>query len=73
MSVVEEIIKTQVSQVAKGLINKKPNVIIIRNLVIVIPKSCHHHVMRSLTPMFALNPNTWSGNLLFLSILLEKT
>ena len=22
----------------------------------VIPKSCHQHVMRSLTPMFSLNP-----------------
>ena len=34
MSVVEEIIRTQVIQVAKGLINKKFNVIIVRNLVI---------------------------------------
>ena len=34
ISVVEEIIKTQVSQVARGLINKKFNVITIRNLVI---------------------------------------
>ena len=39
----------------------------------VIPKSCHQHVMRSLTPMFSLNPKTWSGNLLWISILLEKT
>ena len=39
----------------------------------VIPKSCHHHVIRPLTSMFSLNPNTWSGNLLYLSILLEKT
>ena len=39
----------------------------------VIPKSCHHHVMRPLNSMFALNPNTWSGNLLCLSILLGKT
>ena len=29
--------------------------------------------MRSLTPMFSLNPKTWSGNLLWISILLEKT
>ena len=34
MSVVEEIIRTQVSQVARGLINKKFNVIIVRSLVI---------------------------------------
>ena len=34
MSVVEEIIRTQVIQVAKGLINKKSNVITIRSLVI---------------------------------------
>ena len=39
----------------------------------VIPKSCHQHVMRSLTPMFVLNPRTWSGNLLWISILHEKT
>ena len=39
----------------------------------VIPKSCHQHVMRSLTPMFSLNPKTWSGNLLWISILHEKT
>ena len=39
----------------------------------VIPKSCHHHVIRPLTSMFALNPSTQSGNLLCLSILLEKT
>ena len=34
MSVVEEKIRTQVSQVARGLINKKSNVIIARSLVI---------------------------------------
>ena len=34
MSVAEEIIRTQVSQVARGLINKKSNVITITNLVI---------------------------------------
>ena len=34
MSMVEEIIRTQVSQVARGLINPKFNVIIVRNLVI---------------------------------------
>ena len=34
MSVVEKIIKTQVIQVARGLINKKYNVITVRNLVI---------------------------------------
>ena len=34
MSVVEEIIRTQVIQVARGLINKKSNVIIVINLVI---------------------------------------
>ena len=34
MSVVEEIIITQVSQLAKGLINQKFNVITIRSLVI---------------------------------------
>ena len=34
MSVAEEIIRTQVSQVARGLINKKFNVITIRSLVI---------------------------------------
>ena len=34
MSVVEEITRTQVSQVARGLINKKFNVIIVINLVI---------------------------------------
>ena len=34
MLVVEEIIRIQVSQVARGLINKKFNVIIVRNLVI---------------------------------------
>ena len=34
MSVVEEIIRTQVNQVARGLINKKFNVISVRNLVI---------------------------------------
>ena len=34
MSLVEETIKIQVSQVARGLINKKSNVIIVRNLVI---------------------------------------
>ena len=34
MSVAEEKIRTQVNQVARGLINKKINVIIIRNLVI---------------------------------------
>ena len=34
MSVAEEIIRTQVSQVARGLINKKFNVIILINLVI---------------------------------------
>ena len=33
MSVVEEKIRIQVSQVARGLINKKSNVIIVRNLV----------------------------------------
>ena len=34
MSMVEEIIKTQVIQVARGLMNKKFNVITVRNLVI---------------------------------------
>ena len=34
MSLVEEIIRTQVIQVARGLINKKSNVIIVRSLVI---------------------------------------
>ena len=34
MSLVEERIRIQVSQVARGLINKKSNVITIRNLVI---------------------------------------
>ena len=34
MSVADEIIRTQVSQVARGLINKKFNVIIIINFVI---------------------------------------
>ena len=34
MSVVEEKIRTQVSKVARGLINKKSNVITVRNLVI---------------------------------------
>ena len=34
MYVAEEIIRTQVSQVARGLINKKSNVIIVRSLVI---------------------------------------
>ena len=34
MSVVEEKIRTQVSQVVRVLINKKSNVIIVRNLVI---------------------------------------
>ena len=34
MSVVEEITRTQVSQVARGLINKKFNVITVRSLVI---------------------------------------
>ena len=34
MSVAEEIIRTQVIQVARGLINKKSNVITVRNLVI---------------------------------------
>ena len=34
MSVVEEIIKTQVSQMARGLINQNSNVITIRILVI---------------------------------------
>ena len=28
----------------------------------VIPKSCHHHEIRPLTYIFALNPNTLSGN-----------
>ena len=34
MSVAEEITRTQVSQVARGLINQKFNVITVRNLVI---------------------------------------
>ena len=34
MSVVEEIIRIQVNQVARGLINQKFNVITVRNLVI---------------------------------------
>ena len=34
MLVVEEIIRTQVSQVARGLINQKSNVITVRSLVI---------------------------------------
>ena len=34
MSVAKEIIRAQVSQVARGLINKKFNVIIVRSLVI---------------------------------------
>ena len=34
MSVVEEIVRTQVSQVARGLINQKFNVITVINLVI---------------------------------------
>ena len=34
MSVAEEIIRTQVSQVARGLINQKFNVITVRSLVI---------------------------------------
>ena len=42
MSVAEEIIRTQVSQVVRGLINKKFNVIIVRNLVIM-----HMNVGRS--------------------------
>ena len=36
MSVAEEIIRTKVSQVARGLINKKFNVIIVRSLVITL-------------------------------------
>ena len=35
---------------------------------IVIPKSYHHHVIRLLTYLFALNPSTWSGNSYHLSI-----
>ena len=42
MSVAKEIIRAQVSQVARGLINKKFNVIIVRNLVIM-----HMNVGRS--------------------------
>ena len=37
--------------------------------IFVIPKSCHHHVIRPLTYLLALNPNTWSGNPCCLSIL----
>ena len=36
-------------------------------------KSCHHHVIRPLTYLLALNPNTWSGNPCSLSILHENT
>ena len=33
------------------------NVRVTKNVdAIVIPKSCHQHVMRSLTPMFSVNP-----------------
>ena len=28
----------------------------------VIPKSCHQHVIRPLTPLFSLNPKHWSEN-----------
>ena len=28
----------------------------------VIPKSCHHHMIRSITPLFSLNPKHWSEN-----------
>ena len=31
-------------------------------LFIVIPKSCHYHVIRHLTYLLSLNPNFWSGN-----------
>ena len=51
-----------------AMINKEPS-----NYEDDIPKSCHHHVIRPLTSMFSLNPSTWSGNLLCLSILHEKT
>ena len=39
----------------------------------VIPKSCHHHVIRPLTYILSLNPSTWSGNPCCLSILHENT
>ena len=39
----------------------------------VIPKSYHHHVIRPLSYILALNPNTWSGNPCCLSILHENT
>ena len=44
MSVVEEITRTQVIQVAKGLINQKFNVITVRSLVIM-----HMNARRSMT------------------------
>ena len=39
----------------------------------IIPKSYHHHVIRSLTYIFSLNPNTWRENPCCLSIFHENT
>ena len=38
----------------------------------VIQKSCHHHVIRHLTYLLALNPSFWSGNSYYLSIFSYK-
>ena len=46
MLVAEEIIRTQVSQVARGLINKKSNVITIRNLVIMHMNVGRNNIMK---------------------------
>ena len=38
-----------------------------------IQKSCHHHVIRHLTYLLALNPSSWSGNSWLLSIFHENS
>ena len=39
----------------------------------ITPKSCHHHVIRPLNYIFALNPSTWTGDPCCLSIFHENT
>ena len=55
------VVTSKIKHVADGSIEKY-----------VIPKSCHHHVIRHLTFLLALNPSFWSGNSYHLSIFSYK-
>ena len=49
------------------------HILAVQHFESVIPKSCHHHVIKPLTYLLSLNPSTWSGNPFCFSFFHENT